>query len=355
MVKISFGKTELKRSTFTNVAADPIFPLNSTSGVTGPHFQKFPSDIESVDNFIQFTVYDHVFQTDFRRDIPVERGQQLAAIYLPLPNNLGTTYENSYKTDNLGVVGGAAVEQIDAFEKAFTESGSREEVLSALGQVAQKVGDNVLQGGEGLLAEGLGVGASEVVNLLGAKLGGVPGAIVSEGVRAGLAGLGGVKGMARNPHMAILYESPNFRSFQFTFDLKPKTREDSDAIREIIFLLKYYSAPQYSNQRHFFQYPQQFGIRLKHDEFVFRYGLSVLNNVTIEYHGEGTPLYYNYSSSSPRTVTNTQEANPNGGIGGRQTQVTDAVTSTKAPAAVTLSLTFTELKINTKREILAGR
>jgi hypothetical protein len=66
-------------------------------------------------------------------------------------------------------------------------------------------------------------------------------------------------------------------------------------------------------------------------------------------------LYYNYSSSSPRTVTNTQEANPNGGIGGRQTQVTDAVTSTKAPAAVTLSLTFTELKINTKREILAGR
>ena len=47
MVKISFGKTELKRSTFTNVAADPIFPLNSTSGVTGPHFQKFPSDIES--------------------------------------------------------------------------------------------------------------------------------------------------------------------------------------------------------------------------------------------------------------------------------------------------------------------
>jgi hypothetical protein len=50
-------------------------------------------------------------------------------------------------------------------------------------------------------------------------------------------------------------------------------------------------------QNHFFDYPNQFKLKIKHDEFLFSFGDCVLTNFAVDYHGEGTPIYYDAAGS----------------------------------------------------------
>lgn len=305
---------------------------------------KFPTDLQNIDNYLQINIYDYVFNFSLR----AARGNKKQTLLLPLPNSLATDYSQTYRTEGLGIAGAGAAEGAGRAITAALSSGnsSTETFINSLKKEAEIIADNV--GIEGISAFALDIGRSDVLPLLGeavniTPLTGLGAAIGAAGQNVVTAGLAEV-GMARNPHMAVLYESPNFRVFNFTFDLKPKTEEDSVALFNIIYNLKYYSAPEYSEKRHFFKYPQQFGLKLRNDSFLFKYNLCALNNVQVEYHGEGTPLYYNFPKG------NTQEALPGGGIGVRKKNTR----SEKAPAAVTLTLTFTELRVLTKTEISEG-
>ena len=83
-------------------------------------------------------------------------------------------------------------------------------------------------------------------------------------------------------------------------------------------------------QNHFFEYPNQFRLKIKHDEFLFSFGDCVLTNFEVDYHGEGTPLYYDASKGGGRNL--------------------------KAPANITLNLDFSETVIVTKDDIeMKGR
>jgi hypothetical protein len=126
--------------------------------------------------------------------------------------------------------------------------------------------------------------------------------------------------------MAVLYEAPEFRQFNFNWDLRPRTPKESNNIRNIIKKLKYYSAPDVrSEDEMIFTYPEQFAISFKKDDYLFKTRNCVLSNVTVDYHGEGTPLYYD------------------NGAGGN-----------KAPAVINLALSFTETRILQKKDINAG-
>ena len=164
-----------------------------------------------------------------------------------------------------------------------------------------------------------------IYGLIGGAISGIPGAALGTGIgQAITAGLGQA-GLARNPHMAVLYEAPNFRDFNFSWELRPRTPKESDNIRRIIKKLKYYSAPDIRDTDHLFKYPEQFAISFKKDDYLFKTRACVLSNVSIDYHGEGTPLYYDK------------------GAAGNQ-----------APAAVKLDLQFTETRVLRKADINAG-
>lgn len=307
---------------------------------------KFPTNLKKIGNYLQINIYDYVFNFSLR----AARGNKKQTLLLPLPNSLATDYSQNYTPQSIGIAGASAAEGAGKAITAALGAGkmSTENFLESLKSEAETAVKNT--GIEGIGAFALDIGRSDLLPLLGEALNftGLPGvgaAIGAAGQNVVTAGLAEV-GMARNPHMAVLYESPNFRVFNFTFDLKPKTEEDSVALFNIIYNLKYYSAPEYSEKRHFFKYPQQFGLKVRHDSFLFRYNLCALNNVQVEYHGEGTPLYYNFIKNKG----NTQDITGSGGIGVRRK---DPV-SEKAPAAVTLTLTFTELRVLTKTEISQG-
>ena len=126
--------------------------------------------------------------------------------------------------------------------------------------------------------------------------------------------------------MAVIYKTPNFRVFNFSWELRPRTYTESVSIAKMIHSFKYYSAPSFLAKSHMLKYPNQFGLSFKFNEFLFTMGTAVLKNFTVDYHGEGTPLYYDatYTSGNKKL---------------------------KPPAVVKISTEFQEISILTKEGI----
>ena len=300
----------------------PLKELEEGAGSSGLKTFSFPEKIESVGNFMNIDIFkERIFEAALGVQRKKNR-EKLLTIKLPLPSSLQTAYAQGYKQEGLGPIGAAAAAEVSGLAKDIAAGNrpSGETLLNALDKVSKRVGV------EGLAALGLGI-SDDVAGVVGAQISGIAGAVVGDSLSKVVQGATAAAGIARNPHMAVLFEAPNFRNFQFSFDLKPKNQRESLIINEIIHKLKFHSHPEKTNKEHFFTYPEQMGIRFKKDGFLFRTRSLVLTNMNVEYHGEGTPLYYD-----------------TGGKGNSQ----------KAPAAVKLDLTFTETKILTKRDIEDG-
>tara|TARA_A100000171_G_scaffold32317_2_gene30715 strand:- start:10514 stop:11659 length:1146 start_codon:yes stop_codon:yes gene_type:complete len=291
---------------------------------------RFPENIESFENFMKIIVLDErIFETTIgsasRNKSSISKKE---TIKLPLPSQLATTYAQGYKQEGLGVAGAVAGPEVGKLiQKARAGGFSGGVGPSQLEFELQEAGKNIAKktGSEGLLAGGMGMldegGAIVAGAVGGGAIGTIAGAVTTRGAQSGFAQVG----LARNPHMAVLYEAPNFRDFNFSWDLRPKNAKESDNLRKIIYKLKYYSHPDVSESDHLFTYPEQFALSFKKDEYLFKTRACVLTNVSIDYHGEGTPLYYDR------------------GVDGG-----------KAPAAIKLDLTFTETRVLKKADINAG-
>lgn len=73
----------------------------------------------------------------------------------------------------------------------------------------------------------------------------------------------------RNPHMKVLYEGPEFRTFNLTSPMVPFNAKDSETIREIIKVIEEASAPDYANRYNgffgtdnWFSFPDEFEIQI---------------------------------------------------------------------------------------------
>ena len=179
-----------------------------------------------------------------------------------------------------------------------------------------------LEGGENL-APFIGTAIGDAAGVPG--LGALGGAIAGRSLTAAQAGFG----VTRNPHMAVIYKTPNFRVFNFQWQLRPKSYKESIEIHRIIQSLKFFSAPTYIAGSHFLKYPNQFGLSFKNNTLLYTMGTAVLKNFNVDYHGEGTPIYYDAPGGSRKM---------------------------KAPAVVNISTEFQEISILTKDAIeKAGR
>jgi len=313
-------------------------PLKLLDGPLGAgQSLQYPRNITKVDHYMVFSAYEeHAFQAS---TVNRQNKNKLGSVYLPMPSGLTTAYEQSYENSAMGAIGAELAGAASNQGSAIREQAASGDVLG-VGKSLSKIGfeagkklanpaalGNLLSGGTGAALAGGGVGglANKFERTSGVAGGLAAGA--AAGVQQGLKIAGAGVGITRNPHMAVLYTSPNFRQFEFGFELKPKSYHESIDIGKIIHFFKYYSAPEYLAQNHFFDYPNQFKVYFKHPDFLFKMGDMVLKNVAIDYHGEGTPLYYDASAaqSSGRKLL--------------------------APASVKMQLTFQEIKVLTKTEI----
>ena len=261
------------------------------------------------------------FASTLENDLGISISQPAHSFALPVPSSLQTSYNaqfnNATELGQLGQTGRQIAEN-------FQSTGSGNLISDLQNAVNQS---NVLEKEnlQGILA-GLGAGAAGAEGatsaLIGLLTGGIGGAVL--GTVAGNIGTGALRGLgiARNPHIANVFTGVNFRQHNFQYKLIAKNRQESDTIRDLIRNFKYHMAPDYKAEGHVFSYPSQFEIILRAGDYLFKIGDSFLTSFDVNYTGEGGPVFFE---------------------------------DTNAPYSVTISMSFVEDTIVTKKEIRQGR
>lgn len=285
---------------------DALAPIesNATAVVEG---LAFPSNLEK--HFILFKVKKRERETKL-----LKPGSKIKkVISLPIPANLSTGYNAKYANMPIGPAGKIAQQTIAS---AQGEGGKLGAIADLLGTPA---GQDSLSGAVKNI--GATLAQEQLSGIVGGAIGGITG--FAAGAAAGEAQQGAlqVTGVARNPHLAVLFEGVDMRTHQFQYKFIPRNRGESDTLREIIKQFKLAMAPEFIESGHFFNYPDEFDIRIGNPEYLFKIGTSVLIDFQLNYTAQDGSLFH---------------------VNG-------------APVAVSLALTFQELDIITKAQIEDGR
>ena len=103
-------------------------------------------------------------------------------------------------------------------------------------------------------------------------------------------------GYAMNPQLQVLFHGIGFRSFQFDFTFTPYSKEESEMVKQIIYLFKYHSAPEINKngiftQGMYMKVPDTFNIKFyygnEENRNVHRIGECVCTHVNVDYAGSG--------------------------------------------------------------------
>ena len=285
---------------------DALAPIESSAAAVVEGLA-FPSNLEK--HFILFKVKKRERETKLLK--PGSRIKKV--ISLPIPSNLSTGYNAKYANMPIGPAGKIAQQTIAS---AQGEGGKLGAIADLLGTQA---GQDSLSGAVKNI--GATLAQEQLSGIVGGAIGGITG--FAAGAAAGEAQQGAlqVTGVARNPHLAVLFEGVDMRTHQFQYKFIPRNRGESDTLREIIKQFKLAMAPEFIESGHFFNYPDEFDIRIGNPDYLFKIGTSVLIDFQLNYTAQDGSLFH---------------------VNG-------------APVAVSLALTFQELDIITKAQIEDGR
>jgi len=268
---------------------------------------KFPEDIESQKHWMMIRVFK---DAQFRLKKATPDHSSLETIVLPMPATLGTGYGAEYKNSDLGLAGVAAATMATEGRGLGSTKSVGELLSGVLGKIRSESNQ---QFGRAAIAE-LTRGAAEAADFL------IPGDVVG--------GFLGALNIAPNPHTAVLFQNVGLRSHQFQYKFIAKNKAESERLRKIIAIMKYYMLPDYSSSfgNFYFNYPNKFQIDFHYPKYLFSIAPSVLTSFAVNYHAEGVPLYFGAED---------------GGLGEQQ----------PAPFSVELDMTFQEVTIQTKQTV----
>ena len=176
---------------------------------------QFPSDLGNVGMLLMFKKYSYAERNS--GTITSARADIQDSVFLSLPDSLIDAQGIRVSATELGLVGNAV-----AIGTSALASGG----ISALVDAARGVG----------MKELAGAAASYFVNEAASAV--AP--AVMQGVEAGA-------GAKRNPFQALLFDGVDLRTFTFNWTFIPKSRAETNAIKEIIRLFKYHSLPYYKD------------------------------------------------------------------------------------------------------------
>ena len=88
----------------------------------------------------------------------------------------------------------------------------------------------------------------------------------------------------------VSYSGPGYRSHDFSFSLKPKSKEESEIIEKIVLFFKKHSAPELlggvADIARLYKTPHLFQIKFAPDDGLFKIGASACTSVGVKYGGE---------------------------------------------------------------------
>lgn len=266
---------------------------------------EFPSDIHVIDHWVKFSSFE------YSRENRTAQPNQLPYkhhIVLPVPPNLTTGYNAQYDNEALGFVGNVA-SRFGASARDAVTRGLNNDTTVTKKFIDSLKGKKEL-GVKHILDEAGGAAVAAGLDSFGA---------FGSGLQQGA-------GVARNPHLAVLYKGTQFREHEFVYKFSPRNYQESEVLREIIFVFKEAMAPEFpeGSENYLFEYPDEWEITFRYGGGhgnpggLFDIGPSVLTDFNISYHGQGVPSYFRGS---------------------------------KMPSEIDISLKFRETNIITKKDI----
>ena len=312
-VSISANFNELlKKKTKGNRIESPIKELYVND--TGRPTLYYPEDLDN-EHFIIFQVKKR--KRLFREELGTTETYQ--NIVLPVPSNLQLQQGANYTDAELGIAGGLTAGRINTTDITSAASSLGDAITQKINAAtnAFKTGDT------DAMLKGAGIALPSAATAVGAKVaGGLGGLLALAGTSQGVgAGLSVDSGAAINPHLAVVFQGVGFRSHQFTYKFIARNQDESDVIKNIINTFKFFMLPSFAGGSSLaFNYPDEFEIKFAEQisPYLYDIGTCVLKDVSVNYNGEGIPLFFENSG---------------------------------APVSIELSLSFQETQIYTKERL----
>jgi len=186
-----------------------------------------------------------------------------SGIQLPIPANLSDTQSVAWNSTGAPAAVGAAIEN---FLKDNPNSST---------QGLSKLESLLDSGANGIV----GYGADTINKILG-----------NTNVAQGLS----IAGMAINPFLSVLFQHPNFKSHQFTWELYPRNVDESNTLVAIIMSLKSNMLPALvpSTGGIFMSYPNLAWISLyPRQEYLYSFKPAALTTMTADYAPNGPSFF----------------------------------------------------------------
>lgn len=100
-----------------------------------------------------------------------------------------------------------------------------------------------------------------------------------------------------NPFREVLFESVDYRTFNFRYVFFPKSASESNKISDIIQLFKTHMHPEISDNRFFYMHPSEFEIKYyykdKGNPYLHSFATCALTGLEVEYGGEQFSTFEN--------------------------------------------------------------
>ena len=241
---------------------------------------RFPQDLGPNAMVIDFQKYSYKRSTQGVDP----NARTVTSIVLPLPQQIQDAYNLILGEQQLGV-GGAFI--LDQFSDNPTSLGN------VLGSI-ENIGRNVAAGDIGELKDIVG-GAGQYAKFLSRS---ILDSLPIEGLSLAT---DLVTGSAVNPHTTLNFDGVNLKSFEFNWQLAPRSQKESDELKNIVRKIKSHILPKYSTlpnlaetgsratDRALLKYPDLAIIRfngLAKDHF-FQFKPGMINNLSIDYSPNG--------------------------------------------------------------------
>ena len=217
-----------------------------------------------------------------------------AAIAIYMPPSIKVSYAQNYDTDTAGIAG-----DLEAMKQTLPADNSAEQIKAFLGGTA----GIAIRQGKKLVGEAVSLaGAGDPIRYLQKR-----------------------SGTALNPRNEQFYDSPDFRSFSYSFDFWPRNAKEAEAVKDIITIFKYNSSPgKKGDSGALFEIPNYFRISYMYNNQV-NPNLNLISacyctGVEVDYAPDGQPSFF-----------------PDG-----------------SPVHTKLTVNFTEDRILTKDDIIQG-
>ena len=236
-----------------------------SNGFTSNEVLVYPYNLPKIDGQ-DFSIIFQFYQYDRPSILYPPSLKPLGAIALPIPTDM-----------------------IDSTSLNYSEVKLSDPILGASLENSKKVANDITAGN---LADAAQIAAQTV----GAQM-------ITKNVGDNLAPVLQMFGLAQNPFLTVLFNSPNFKTYRFTWTFIPENKTDSEKLKNILDKFRYHSLPDIM--------PNQSGLLLTYpdmvvpviipNKYMFDMKQCVLTNVDVNYAPGGTPAFF-AGSNAPNAI-----------------------------------------------------